>query len=414
MSVSERAEPGTPLYVHLPFCAAKCHYCDFFSVPDEGQDVDGAVRAVLAEAAERAPESPRTVFLGGGTPSLLSIEQLRVLLDGLDDLCGFRASAEEVTAECNPESLDQAKATAFLELGVRRLSIGFQALDDRLLELFGRVHSVADSFRAFADARAAGVEALSVDLIFAAPGQRPEGWARDLERVLDLGPDHLSAYNLTFEEETRFKRWLDEGRFERADEDLELSLFHTARETLARRGYTAYEISNFALSDRECHHNLNYWHNGPYVGIGPSAASKLGHRRFGNPRSIGAWRRAVERARPATAWSEELGPAQRLGETWWLGLRLTEGLSPVEARERAGLKRAPDPGPPGPDGGGWEDVEAPEITAARLAEQGLLERAGERYRLTARGLPLADAVAREFLVAPASGPSLHGSAQPVG
>jgi len=383
-------EPGTPLYVHLPFCAAKCHYCDFFSVPDEGQDVDGAVRAVLAEAELRAPASPRTVFLGGGTPSLLSTGQLAMLLDGLDDLTGFRASAQEVTAECNPESLDRAKAERLLELGVGRLSIGFQSLDDALLELFGRVHSAEDSFRAFEAARAAGVRHLSVDLIYAAPGQTPASWAADLERVLALGPEHLSAYNLTFEEETRFKRWQDEGRLQRAPEELELELFHTAREALAAAGYGAYEISNFSLPGEECRHNLNYWRNGAYVGIGPSAVSKVRWRRFGNPRSIAAWRRAVERGRAATAWEDELEPLARLGETWWLGLRLAEGIAPEEARERAGL--SPEEGPDGAV-----------AVAERLAGQGLLSRVGGRYRLTERGLPLADAVAREFLQPAAAG-----------
>ena len=225
-------------------------------------------------------------------------------------MTGFRASAVEVTAECNPESLDRHKARALLELGVERLSIGFQALDDRLLELFGRVHSADDSFRAFEAARAAGVPRVSIDLIFAAPGQTAASWGADLERVLALAPDHLSAYNLAFEEETRFKRWLDEGRLERAGEDLELELFRATRERLAGHGYGAYEISNFALEGEECRHNLNYWRNGPYAGIGPSAASHVGGRRSGNPRSIGAWRKAVEQGRCAAAWEEELGPAR--------------------------------------------------------------------------------------------------------
>jgi oxygen-independent coproporphyrinogen-3 oxidase len=386
--------------VHLPFCAAKCHYCDFFSVPGQGQDIDGTLRAILAEARARAPESPRTVYLGGGTPSLLSQEQLAGLLDGLDALTGFRASAVEVTAECNPESLDRPKAERLLELGVDRLSIGFQALDDRLLQLFGRVHTAEDSFRAFEAARAAGVRRLSIDLIFAAPGQTPASWAADLERVLAIAPDHISAYNLAFEEETPFKRWLDAGRLQRPAEDLELELFRATRERLAERGYGAYEISNFALEGQECRHNLNYWRNGPYVGIGPSAASHVDRKRWGNPRSIGAWRQGVERGRCAPAWEEELAPRERLGETWWLGLRLARGVDPAEAREIAGFESLP--GEPDPAA----------AAAEQLVRAGLLERAGQRLRLSERGLPLADLVAREFL-SPARAGAVPEHAYPV-
>jgi len=378
-------EPGTPLYVHLPFCAAKCHYCDFFSLPDEGQDVEGTVRAVLAEGASRGPHHPRTVYLGGGTPSLLSVELLEHLLDGLHDATGFRDSAREVTVECNPESLDEAKARRLLELGVTRFSIGFQSLHDDVLRLFGRVHDTAASFRAFEAARAAGARRIGIDLIFAVPGQRPDTWERDLERVLDLRPDHLSAYNLAFEEETLFKRWLDEGRLARQPEEVELELFLTTRRVAEGRGYTAYEVSNFAMKGEESLHNLNYWRNGPYVGIGPSAVSKAGHRRFGNVRALGPYRRLVERGRPATAWEETPSPATRLGETWWLGLRLQEGIDPAGARRRAGVEATflPDE----PDLG----------IALGLEEHGLLERSGHAFRLTPRGLPLADAVAREFL-----------------
>jgi oxygen-independent coproporphyrinogen-3 oxidase len=324
------------------------------------------------------------VYLGGGTPSLLSAAQLARLLDGLDRLTGFRSSAEEVTAECNPESLDRDKAERLLELGVDRISIGFQALDPSLLELFGRVHTVDQSFRAFEAARAAGVQRLSVDLIFAAPGQTLASWTADLGRVLSLRPDHLSAYGLAFEERTTFERWLEEGRIQRADEALEVELFQATRAQLAAQGFGAYEVSNFALTGQECRHNLNYWRNGPYVGIGPSAASHVGGRRFGSPRSIPAWRKGVERGRQAWAFEERLGPRERLGETWWLGLRLAEGVLPAEARARAGFRRG--------DGG---DPALP--VAERLLGEGLLERRGARLRLSPRGLLLADSVAAEFL-----------------
>ncbi|MEZ6017125.1 MAG: radical SAM family heme chaperone HemW [Planctomycetota bacterium] len=386
------AAPGTPLYVHLPFCAAKCHYCDFFSVPVERGgsapsrwDVDAMVEAILVEARGRAAPAPRTVFLGGGTPSLLSEAQLRRLLDGLDELLGWRASATEVTAECNPESLDRAKARALLDLGVRRLSIGFQSLDDATLALFGRVHSVADSFAAYDAARAAGIEHLNIDLIYAIPGQTAATWARDLARVLDLGPEHLSAYNLTFEEDTRFKRWLDQGRLQSAPEEVELEMLATTRALTARAGLAAYEVSNHARPGEACAHNVNYWLNGPYVGLGPGAVSQVGGIRAGNSRAIVPYLRRVAASGQALDWREELAPLARLGETWWLGLRLAAGVEPSEARATARLELTP--GAPDP--------------ALAIAEEhralGLLERVDGRYRLTSAGLPVADGVARQFL-----------------
>lgn len=393
-----RAPPGTPLYVHLPFCAAKCHYCDFFSVPGEGQDVEGTLAAILTEARLRAPSAPRTVFLGGGTPSFLERRQLELLLGELDRLTGFRASALEVTAECNPESLDRDKARALLELGVTRLSIGFQSLDDAVLASFGRVHSAADSFRAYEAARSAGAAEVSVDLIYAAPGQRPAEWERDLGRVLDLRPEHFSAYNLTFEEDTLFRRWLESGRLHQLPEETELELFHLTRSLAASRGYTAYEISNFALEGRACRHNQNYWRNGSYVGLGPSAVSHVGGLRSGNLRALGAYRKRVAAEGHATDWSERLDPRARLGETWWLGLRTAEGVDPSEARRTAGFEERDDPAL---------------ATAQRLAAEGLLvERAG-RFTPSARGLPLCDAIAAEFLAGPSETPAAEHAGRPL-
>ena len=398
--IEPRPSEGTPLYVHLPFCAAKCHYCDFFSVPDEGQDVDGTLAAISAEVERRAPARPRTVFLGGGTPSLLSIPQLRRFLDHLDAVTGFRDSSEEVTAECNPESLDTDKARALLDLGVDRLSIGFQALDQAALELFGRVHEVEDSFRAYEAARAAGATSVNVDLIYAWPGQTLEGWRRDLARVLDLGPEHLAAYNLTFEEGTRFTRWLEDGRMKKAPEELELALFEALREGLVGRDIRPYEISNYSLKGHECAHNRNYWANGPYVGVGPSAVSFTGGRRAGNPRGIVTYLRAVERGGSPAAWEERLEPLARLGETWWLGLRRVEGVDPAEARQTAGLEARLEAGLEAGDGAGLAaegEADPCLAEARRLAAEGVLEERGGRFALTARGLPLADWVARKFL-----------------
>jgi oxygen-independent coproporphyrinogen-3 oxidase len=388
----ERAEAGTPLYLHLPFCAAKCHYCDFYSVVAEGQDLDGTIDALIAEAERRAPRAPRSVFLGGGTPSYFSRAQLARLLDSLERSTGFRASAREVTLESNPESLDADKARALVDLGVTRLTIGVQSLRPEVLRLFGRVHDVATSFAAYEAARSSGAREVGLDLIYAVPGEEPEHWAADLERVLALGADHLSLYTLAFEEETPFHRWLEEGRLARLDEERELELFRATRARLAAAGYDGYEVSNFALNGARCRHNVNYWRNGAYVGIGPSAVSHVGGTRAGNERSLRAWRHAVAAGEPALAWQETLAPLARLGETWWLGLRLAEGVDPRAARRTAGI--APESA----------DGDPALALAGELTGMGLLERAvakgrGPRFRLTARGLELADAVATRFLAA---------------
>ncbi len=383
VSAPPQALEGTALYVHLPFCAAKCHYCDFFSVPDEGQDIDGMIAAILREAERRAPARPATLFLGGGTPSLLSAGQLKTLLDGLHEISGWRESAKEVTAECNPESLDVDKARCLLDLGVPRLSIGFQSLDDETLKLFGRVHTAAESFRAYESARTAGIEHVNVDLIYAIPGQTADGWSSDLGRVLDLGPDHLSAYNLTFEEDTRFKRWLDRGRLEAAEEEVELEMFHATRDLASSSGLIAYEISNHARPDEQCRHNVNYWRNGEYVGIGPGAVSKVAQTRSGNPRSISPYLHRIRGHGHATEWSEVPEEVARVAECWWLGLRLKEGVDPAEVAKTASASEAA--------------IEASVALATRLVGDGLLDRSGDRFHLSDRGLPLADGVAREFL-----------------
>ncbi len=378
----ERAPDGTALYVHLPFCAAKCHYCDFFSVAAEGHDRRPTVQAILREAESWAPRAPRTVFVGGGTPSLLDEAELRALFDGLDERTGFRAGAREVTVECNPESLDEAKAALLLELGATRISIGFQALDDAALKLFGRVHDAQQSFAAYRAARAAGAREVNVDLIYAWPGQELAAWRTDLTRVLDLGPDHVSAYNLTFEEDTAFRRWLDDGTLAKAPEEIELAFFEATRAGLSTSGYEAYEVSNFALNGRVAHHNVNYWHNGTYLGIGPSAVSKVGIVRGGNVKSVGDYVRRITEKGDARVWEESPDALDRLRETWWLGLRLAEGLSPAEARARAEFDAPIDPLEP---------------IAERLVSEGLLERRGPRIALSATGLPLGDWVARKFL-----------------
>jgi oxygen-independent coproporphyrinogen-3 oxidase len=220
-----------------------------------------------------------------------------------------------------------------------------------------------------------------VDLIFAAPGLSTEDWRADLGQVLSLAPDHLSAYNLAFEEGTQFLAWLQAGRIARQPEEVELEQFHATRELSRHAQMEAYEVSNFSSNGNLCSHNLNYWENGDYVGIGPSAASHVAGVRSGNARSLAAYLRGVNERGDASDWSERLDPRARLGETWWLGLRLARGVDPEDARRREAFD-------------GFDPLVP---TARALCERGLLLEREGRFALTDEGLPVADAVAREFL-----------------
>ena len=375
--------PGTPLYVHLPFCVVKCTYCDFYSVVDDGHDRELFVDALLSEARARAPRDPATVFFGGGTPSYLSEAQLERLFEGLEEVTGFRSSAREVTVECNPESLTPSKARLLRSLGADRLSIGVQSLDPAILELFGRAHGNEQSFAAYRSAREAGFERVSLDVIYAVPGQELEPWLADLERILALGPDHLSAYSLAFEEGTSFTRWLKEGRLQRLSEDLELEFFQRTRERLGEAGLPAYEVSNFSPNNQQCAHNIGYWRNEPYVGLGPSAVSKLEHTRSGNPRSLAQWQKEALAQGSALAWHETLSPVGRLGETWWLGLRMTAGVEPARARKQSGFTDS--------------ESDPAEELARELGAEGWLEESSGAWRLSPKGLPLTDAISSRFL-----------------
>lgn len=373
---------GTPLYVHVPFCVHKCPYCDFFSIEGADQNQASLVDTLLAEAALRGPDGPQTVFIGGGTPSYLDPDQLERLLIGLDRETGFRDSAVEVTAECNPESLTAEKATLMAELGVNRLSIGIQSLDPATLAFFERPHGPEEALAAIEVARAAPIASFSVDLIHGAPQEPPQTFESNLLQIIELEPPHISAYGLIYEAGTPLHERLQRGEFEPQDEDQELEGLERVRSALLGAGYEQYEVSNFSSSGQQCRHNINYWHNGEYVGLGPSAVSHVAGRRFGNARSLARWTRAVHDTQAAANWEETLEPRQRLGETWWLGLRLLAGINPEQARATAGWTAATDPC---------------EQAALAAIDEGLLERAGDRVRLSERGLHLADHIGRRFL-----------------
>ena len=325
---------GSGLYVHVPFCSAKCVHCGFFSLP--------SIRLIpdwlegLEREADLYPDWDRvfdTLYLGGGSPSLLSGAQLRRLLGIVRRRFRF-AGRTETTLEMNPEDVSPEKIGALLELGVNRINLGVQALEDRHLHFLGRRHSVQDSLRGIEALRAAGCANLGLDLIYGLPGQPLESWLTTLDQALESGPEHLSCYQLTVESGTPLERMVDRGEIVPPSEEESRRFFLATSARLTRAGYIHYEVSNFARS-REfiSRHNSNYWLRRSYLGLGPSAHSfgparepGQADRRWWNHRSLKAYLRDLEAGRPPLAGEERLSPEDLFLESVCLGLRTELGL----------------------------------------------------------------------------------------
>ncbi|BCW98895.1 MAG: coproporphyrinogen III oxidase [Armatimonadota bacterium] len=371
-------------YVHIPFCASKCPYCDFNSYAGISHLASRYVGALCRQIQEspQAGDGPlRTVFFGGGTPSLLPAESLVQVLEALRNRFGIAEDAE-VTLEANPESADPEKLARLRQGGFNRLSIGAQDFDDDLLRALGRAHDHRRFLQAFQDARAAGFENISFDLMFALPGQTLDGLRRTLEAAIGLCPEHISAYCLTIEEGTAFHRRRAAGRLDLPDEEAQADMFLLTRSLLEDAGYEHYEISNYALPGRRCRHNEVYWRNEPYRGFGPGAVEFVEGRRVMWERDPAEFIRQVEESGRAREVFSEMLPAEKAaGESLMLALRTADGANLEELSRRFGLD--------------VENLFQPEIE--RYTAAGLLNRSGCRIRLTRSGQLLADEVAAAFL-----------------
>ncbi|HBU68869.1 MAG TPA: coproporphyrinogen III oxidase [Elusimicrobia bacterium] len=304
------------LYVHVPFCRRKCGYCDFYSIVRDEELVKKYIAAVGREAAEYADIAPGTVFAGGGTPSMLSAEEITDLFNGIFSSLDKRL-VKEWTVECNPESLDKDKLLAMKSCGVNRLSIGIQSFNDDELRYLGRVHDSEQAIRAYNLARERGFNNISCDLIYGLPGQDKDLWKRNLSAAVKLGFEHISIYPLTVEPGTAL--------FEKAltvDDELQAGLYTWSMDFLLKSGYGQYEISNWSRPGFECAHNINYWENGEYIGLGPAAASHLDFLRSKNEPDINKYvQGAVQKVE-----CERLEPDAKLGENIMLGLRCEKGV----------------------------------------------------------------------------------------
>ena len=372
---------ATALYVHVPFCARKCRYCDFFSVAGHDELIDPYLDALQGELRKRkANLDIRTIYVGGGTPTSLATGQLNRLLGMFADVLDL-SGLVEFTVEANPGTLDLDKLAMMKKNGVNRLSLGVQSLNDRLLQTLGRIHTAEQSIEAINQARETGFENVSIDLIFAIPEECIEDLKRDLDGAVALKVEHISAYGLTFEEGTPLWEDLQEGRVARVKEETELEMYRTVGSTLASAGFEHYEVSNYAQPSRRSIHNQVYWRNDPYMGIGPGAVSYQSGSRLTNVRDVGRYIQLVKAQGDATGERERLEPRKRAGEAAMLGLRRIEGIDEQEFAARTGFALQ----------------ELAGEAFGRLVEMGLVKREKGRVQLTERGMEVADSVVEEFL-----------------
>jgi oxygen-independent coproporphyrinogen-3 oxidase len=367
------------LYLHVPFCARRCSYCDFSIAIRRDVPVGAYVAAVRTELALRLAGSGRptldTVYLGGGTPSRLGADGIAALLRVVREVADIAPGAE-LTLEANPEDISADVVRAWRASGVNRLSIGIQSFDDRVLAWMHRVHDGAAATRAVAAAREGGIDAFSLDLIFAVPDSLERDWGRDLEGVLSLGPQHVSLYGLTIEEGTPLGRWRARGDVtESPEERFELEYLQ-AHGALAAAGFEHYEVSNYALPSHRARHNSAYWRGVPYLAAGPSAHWFDGSARHWNLRAYTEWQRTLVAGVLPEGGSETLTVENRVAETVYLGLRTRDGLS-VSETERRGMDRWVE--------AGWiEDIGTAGNPRVRCTPYGWLRLDGLAADLTAR------------------------------
>jgi oxygen-independent coproporphyrinogen-3 oxidase len=380
------------LYVHIPYCQSKCPYCDFNSYAAPAWPEADYICALVAEMTYRAMTPPwegqriKTIFFGGGTPSLFAPDSIESVIDAANRLFGIDPGAE-ITLEANPGTVDGAKLLGFRAAGVNRLSFGAQSFDSRILSFLGRIHNADDTRAATRLARRAGFERLNLDLIFAVPGQQLEHVRKDIMEAIALAPDHISAYNLTFEEGTAFFVEMKRGRIQPLATDKQAAMYDLVRSELPRRGYPMYEISNYAPPGHEARHNLSYWRVESYLGLGAGAHScaldeaSCNARRWWNQRLPGRYMDKVNAQRIAESGSEMIEKSTLEGEFVFLNLRLRKGFHLLEFAQRFG-----------------ESFDARfGNVAAGLIAGGLLVRERGRIFLTDRGLEIADSVFAEFL-----------------
>ncbi len=375
--------PG--IYLHIPFCLKKCHYCSFCSYPvsPDSPQVHDYVQALMLEMERTARQwggKVRTVYIGGGTPSILPEKLLGALLDKAGALF-FDVAEGECTLEVNPGTLSPGKLKTITGSLINRISLGVQSANDELLARIGRIHTWKDARMAYDACRDAGLDNISVDLIYGLPGQDRADWRRTLSQVVALEPDHVSAYSLQVEEGTELERRLQKRIWTLPDENEEDEMFSATQKGLSEGGLMQYEISSYCRGGRESRHNRIYWHNEPYLGLGAAAFSYTDRVRSSNSYDPDIYIQRIRRGQSPAVWKETLSPEAEMEETMMMTLRMTQGFSLQWFEERF-------------------SVDARIIFAKpleNLQKQGLIHQENGRIMPTDRGLRFNNRVGREFL-----------------
>lgn len=372
-------------YIHIPFCEHICFYCDFNKVFLEGQPVDEYIQSLLNEirlTKEQYPsKTTETIYIGGGTPTSLSAKQLDVLLKGVRELLPIDAK-NEFTIEANPGDLTQEKLQVMKEYGVNRLSMGVQTFDNQLLKKIGRKHTAEDVYETMKFLEKEDFLNVSIDLIYALPGQTLEGFRDTLKRAIELDLPHYSLYSLILENKTMFMNWVRQGRLQLPDQDVEAQMFEETITAMEKAGRHQYEVSNFALKGQESQHNLVYWNNDHYYGFGAGASGYLGHTRYKNHGPIQHYLKPLRKNQLPTLETEVLTLNNQMEEELFLGLRKKMGVSKTRFQEKFGLTLN----------------HVYQETIPDLIQKGLLLEDKEYIQLTEQGLFVGNDVFEAFLI----------------
>lgn len=325
------------LYIHIPFCVSKCKYCDFNSyklVVDEKKKYLNALQKEIEFYKKEIEEKEvDTIFFGGGTPSILNEKEIEFLFENLKRNFNIKNNAE-ITMECNPGTLTLNKLKTMKKCGVNRLSIGLQAVQNNHLEYIGRIHTYEEFEKNYNQAREVGFENINIDLMYALPNQKREDWIESLEKIVNLNPEHISAYSLILEENTELFNMYERNEFKLLDEDTDIEMYEYTINYLKSHGYNQYEISNYAKDGFECKHNILYWKCENYVGLGASASGFLNGIRYNNICGLDEYEEIICSGKKPIDWEEKLSIKDKIEESIFLGLRMNEGIKLKDFQEK--------------------------------------------------------------------------------